>query len=139
MNPSHLFLLGAAAFLGGCASVSLPPEIAAVPLVPVSSKTVAIYQPKLLRTETGLVLDGWVYPQFGVTTTAKSHLDVIFFDSAGGELKKQSVSFLPGDLRRTASHRMQPRGHYQLPVSELPAGTVRVEVHAHDEPHLNQS
>jgi|JI10StandDraft_1071094.scaffolds.fasta_scaffold22734_3 hypothetical protein len=139
MNPSRLLPLAAAAFLGGCASVSLPPETAAVPLVPVSSKSVAIYQPKLLRTATGFVLDGWVYPQFGVTTTAKSHLDVIFFDSAGRELKNQSVSFLPGDLRRTASHRMQPRGYYQLPFSALPAGTARVEIHAHDEPHAHQS
>jgi hypothetical protein len=139
MNPSRLLSLAAAAFLGGCAAVSLPPEIAGVPLVPVPSKSVAIYQPKLLRTETGLVVDGWVYPQFGITTTAKSHLEVIFFDSAGRELKNQSVSFTPGDLRHRASHRMQPRGHYQLPVSKLPAGTVRVEVRAHDEPRPSQS
>jgi len=129
-----LLILGAIGLVAGCASVPLPPEAAVVRLIPEPSKSVAVYQPKLIVKDGRLILDGWVYRQFGAQTTAKSHIDVAFLDAAGRVLRCDTVQFAPRDLRG-GSHRMQPRGHYVLPIAVLPAGTVSIQVKAHDDPH----
>lgn len=128
-----LLALSLATF-SGCASVPLPPEAVAVVLVPVPSKSVAIYQPKLVVKDGRLLLDGWVYRQFGAWTTTQSHLDIVFFDVAGRELRSEMTYYTPRDLRG-GGHRMQPRGHYTLPISAMPVGTAKIEVRAHDGAH----
>lgn len=123
-------MLGVAG-LAGCASVSLPPAAAVVALEPIPSQSVAVYQPKLVEKDGRLMLDGWVYRQFGATTTARSHLDVAFLDASRRELRGELTGFAPSDLRR-GSHKMAHRGHYILPISVLPAGTAIIQVRAHD-------
>ena len=125
------FVLGAAG-LAGCASVPLPPEAAAVTLDRIPSKAVAVYQPKLVVKDGRLILDGWVYRQFGVQTTAQTHIDVAFLDAAGRELRSEVTYFAPRDIRRGGGHRMAPRGHYTLPIPAMPAGTATIQVRAHD-------
>jgi hypothetical protein len=65
MNAQCLGLLLGAAGLTGCASVPLPREAASVGLERIPSKAVAVYQPKLVVKDGQLLLDGWVYRQFG--------------------------------------------------------------------------
>ena len=120
--------------LAGCTSVSLPPEASTVALVPVPSKSVAVYQPRFIMVEGRLNLDGWVYRQFDAPTTATSHIDIVFLDAAGRELRGESTDFAPRDLRG-GGHRMRQRGHYSLPIPVMPAGTSKIEVRAHDGAH----
>lgn len=128
MNSLRICLVLGAAGLAGCTSVPLPPEAAAVTLDRIPSKSVAVYQPKLVVKEGRLLLDGWVYRQFGA---ARSHIDVAFLDASGRELRSELTRFTPPDLRR-GSHKMAHRGHYTLPISVLPAGTATIQVRAHD-------
>lgn len=125
-----LFVVGAAG-LAGCASVSLPPGAPVVTLEPVPSQSVALYQPKLIEKDGRLMLDGWVYRQFGSATTALSHIDVAFLDASRRELRSELTRFAPPDLR-FGSHKMAHRGHYTLPISAMPAGTATIQVRAHD-------
>lgn len=132
MNSARLSVLLCAVGLAGCGSVPLPPEAAAVTLGRVPSKSVAVYQPKLVVKDGRLILDGWVYRRFGVQTTAQTHIDVAFLDAAGGELHSEVTYFTPRDIRRGGGHRMAPRGHYTLPIPAIPVGTATIQVRAHD-------
>lgn len=121
--------------LGGCASVPLSPEAAAVRLVSVPSAAVAFYPPKLLVIDGRLTLDGHVFRKYSARTTAKSHLDIALLDASGQILMSETVSFVPRELRAKTSRTMAQPGHYTLPIPELPAGTAKIEVRAHDGPH----
>jgi len=131
MKSLRLCLVFGVAGLSGCASMSLPPEAATVALEPVPSKSVAIYRPKLVAKEGRLMLDGWVYRQFGATTTAATHLDVAFLDASGRELRSELTRFEPSSLR-PGGHKMAHRGHYTVPIPAMPAGTATIQVRAHD-------
>lgn len=131
MNSLRLCFAVGVAGLAGCASVPLLPEAAAVNLDRIPSKSVAVYQPKLVVKEGRLMLDGWVYRQFGAQTTARTHIDVAFLDASGRELRSELTRFAPRDLRM-GGHKMAHRGHYTLPIPVLPAGTDTIQVRAHD-------
>lgn len=136
MNPLLLgFSLGVVG-LTGCASVPLAPEAASVALERMPSKSVAVYQPKLVLKNGKLLLDGWVYRQFGARTTTQTHIDVSFLDATGRDLRSELTYFNPRDLRR-GTHKMAHRGHYTLSIPSMPAGTATIKVRAHDEPHAN--
>ena len=131
MNSSHLCVALGVAGLAGCATAPLPPEAAAVTLDRIPSKAVAVYQPKLVVKDRRLLLDGWVYRQFGAQTTAQTHIDVAFLDAGGRELRSELTHFQPRDLRM-GGHKMAHRGHYTLPIPAMPAGTATIQVRAHD-------
>jgi len=132
MNALHLWVALGVAACAGCATVPLLPEAAAVTLDRVSSAAVAVYQPKLVVKDGGLLLDGWVYRQFGAETTAQTHLDVAFLDAGGRELHRELTYFRPRDLRM-GTHQMSHRGHYTLPIPAMPADTAKILVRAHDD------
>lgn len=132
MNSLRLCFAFGVAGLAGCASVPLPPEAAAVTLDRIPSKSVAVYQPKLVVKDGRLLLDGWVYRQFGSQTTARSHIDIAFLDDSGRELRSEGTYFAPRDLRM-GGHKMAHRGHYTLPIPAMPAGTATIQVRAHDD------
>lgn len=131
MKSLRLCFAFGTAGLGGCASVSLPPEAAAVALEPISSQSVAVYQPKLVEKQGWLMLDGAVYRQFGASTTARTHIDVTFLDASRRELRSELTRFTPAELRR-GSHKMAHRGRYTLPIPAMPDGTAIIQVRAHD-------
>lgn len=131
MRTLRLYCVFVAAGLSGCSSMSLPHAAAGVSLEPRPSQSVAVYRPKLVQKDGGLMLDGWVYRQFGASTTADTHIDVMFLDATGRELRSEVTRFAPSDLRR-GSHKMAHRGHYTLPIPAMPAGTATIQVRAHD-------
>lgn len=135
MNALRPLMMFGAIGLAGCASVPLPPEAAALVLIPVPSQSVAIYQPKLVTKDGRLMLDGWVYRKYGAWTTAQSHLDIVFLDASGRERHSELTYFVPRDLPAGGGHRMRPRGHYTLLIPAMPPGTTRIEVRAHDGQH----
>lgn len=134
MNPVRTFLLAAVVVFGGCASVPLPPEAAAIVVTHESSRSVALYRPKLAVSGGRLLFSGSVYRQFGARTTAKSHVDVTFLDAAGRALRAETVAFYPREIQPRTS-RTSPRGSYTMPVGSLPLGTVTIAAKAHDSPH----
>jgi hypothetical protein len=131
MKSLRLVFAFGVAGLASCASVQLPPEAATIALDPIPSNSVALYQPKLVLKDGGLVLDGWVYRQFGASTTAGSHIDVTFLDATGRELRTELTHFTPSSLRR-GGHKMAHRGHYTVPIPSLPAGTATIQIRGHD-------
>ena len=133
MKTKVMLLLAGVAALTGCATASTPRVAPGIALQPRSSRAVALYQPRVAEDNGTLMLDGWVYRQFGATTTKQTHIDVTFFDENGYELRRVVARFTPNDLRR-GSHKMAHRGHYTLPISDLPAGTAAIQVRAHDAP-----
>jgi hypothetical protein len=131
----RLILIASSIGLAGCTSVPPPPEAARVALVGQSSNSVAIALPKLTLYKGQLTLEGYVTRQFGAFSTARSHLDVVFFDATGQELRTETTNFWPSSLAGSSSRFGRPRGRYRLPISDLPSTVVRIEVRAHDKPH----
>jgi hypothetical protein len=121
--------------LAGCTSVPPPPEAARVVLVGRSSNSVAVALPKLILYKGQLTLDGYVTRQLGAFSTGRSHLDIVFFDATGHELRTDPVNFWPRDLAGLSSRFGRPRGRYRLTISDLPPAVVKIEVRAHDQPH----
>jgi hypothetical protein len=131
MNSLRLCFAVGVAGLAGCSSVPLPRAAATVNLGRLPSESVAVYQPRLVVKDGQLMLDGWVYRQFGAQTTARTHIDVAFLDASGRELRSELTRFAPRALRM-GNHKMAHRGHYTLPIPALPAGTDTIQVRAHD-------
>lgn len=130
-----LYLLGTAVLvaLSGCATQPLPKAAATISLAANSTASVGVYPPRFENKDGHLVLEGFVYKQYGARTTRNSHLDIMFLDSAGNVLRLDTAQFTPQDLIRRP--RMpQYTGRYSDPVGEIPAGTVRIEVRGHDGP-----
>lgn len=127
------FFLVAVLGLAGCASVPLPPDAVAVSLVPIPSSSVKIHRPRF-RVEEGLLkLEAYALRQFDATTTADTHVDIVFLDASGRQLAVETTHFNPRSLWR--SHKMpQPHGYFLVPV-HLPVGTKTIEVRAHDGRH----
>lgn len=134
MNPVRTFLFAAVVLSGGCASVPLPPEAAAIVVTQESSRSVALYPPRLVVSGDQLLFSGSVFRQFGTRTTAKSHVDVSFLDAAGRALRVETVAFYPREIQPRTS-RTSPRGRYTMPIGSLPLGTVTIAAKAHDIPH----
>jgi hypothetical protein len=134
MKIACLIMIVSAAGLCGCASTMpdpLPPAARAVVLTPVSSAKVAVRDPYLRQREGRLELAGFVTKIFGSPTTEFTHLDVTFFDAGEKPLQVSTIKFSP---QRLAHERHAPnrQATYRLPIDDLPPGTTRIEVRAHD-------
>jgi hypothetical protein len=81
-----------------------------------------------------LQLAGYVTKVFEAKTTENTHLDVAFLDASGRMLVQRTTAFTPQRLStsRRSSFRL---GHYGIALDDLPAGTARIEVRAHDGLH----
>jgi hypothetical protein len=135
MKIPRLVLIPSIIWLAGCTSVPPPLEAANVALVAVSSNSVAIARPKLVISKNQLTLDGYVTRQFGAFSTSRSHLDIVYFDASGHELRTETADFFPRDLGRSSSRFGTPKGRFKLPISDLPPEVVKIEVRAHDQRH----
>ena len=122
-------------FLVGCTSWSVPANVRTIELLRVPSAAVALNPLWWDSVDGNTVLKGSVEKQFEGPPTDGSHLHVRFVGAAGATLDEQLVAFSPQHLRRR-SRPPHPRAEFAVAVSNLPAGTVRIEVRAHDEPHL---
>ncbi len=104
-------------------------------LVGLSSNSVSIAQPKLILYKGQLTLHGYVTRQLGAFSTGRSHLDIVYFDGDGHELRTETINFWPRSLAGASSRFGRPRGRYRLPIPELTTAVARIEVRAHDKPH----
>lgn len=132
MNLLRLSIgIGLAATMVSCTSVPLPPEAAAVTLERTSSGSVTVREARLIVSDGRLFLVGSVTRQCCGWNTKRTHLDVTFFDAADRPLRRELTYFAPRDLRLTR-HGIADRGHYLLRIVDLPAGTTKIQVRAHN-------
>ena len=137
MNPIRLMIIAGVTVLGGCVASphsALPTEARNITATAVSSPSVTVRDPALRMRNGRLELTGFVVKVYAAKTTEQTHLDVSFIDGSGGTLRAETVKFSPQRLinARRAPNR---QGNYVVPLDSLPAGTVRIEVRAHDGEH----
>lgn len=124
-------LLSAA--LSGCLNLT-PPATAVqshgLALGAVSSADVQVHGPWLQMNHGRLEIAGSIAKRFGASTTAFSHLDILFCDNAGRTLQVKPIRFVPRSVGH--SRFASQRGYYSLNLDTLPQGTARIEVRAHD-------
>lgn len=137
MKPTKLLMIATtwlSAALSGCASLT-PPATAVqshgLILDAKSSDRVKVAGPRLQMNHGVLELAGSVAKQSGASSTAFSHLDILFRDAAGQVLQTKPVPFAPQSVGHSRFGRQ--RGYYSLKLENLPEGTARIEVQAHDE------
>jgi hypothetical protein len=113
------------------APLSLFASTATVPeVVGISSATIAVHQPELIRQGEKWRLNGCLAPRSGAAPGVASHLDIVCFDTAGAGL---SVATKPVASHTLHERPRKPRPHvrYDLILDAVPPGTVRIEVRAH--------
>lgn len=132
MNALYCFGFGLV-LATGCASYVVPPEMAAVRLVGMSSAAVEVYRPRFIRHEGVLALEAYTTREFKGQTTVDSHVDIVYLDGAGRKLAEERANVRPHSL--PAGGRLpRPHAHF-IQTIKPPAGTTAVEVCAHEEPH----
>ena len=121
--------------LAGCATpFRAPPGLRDIKLDRVGSPVVEVEKIWLERKEGPLVLKGYVLKRLAAEDTTQTHLDVTLYDSAGRVLRATVVHFEPRQIPRR--YRRPDYASYGVPLDPLPAGTVRIEVRAHEGTHL---
>ena len=123
----------AGAFLSGCLNFT-PPASAAeahgLTLAAKSSAHVQVNGPRLQMNQGNLELAGSIAKKPWASTTAFSHLDILFCDASGRIVQTKPIRFMP---RSVGLSRFGSRlGYYALALEPLPKGTARIEVDAHD-------
>ena len=134
MKLLNLIAVCGAAMMAGCAVVpqaTLPVELRGIALTPVSSTSVTVREPLLKSHEGQLELVGYVTKVYGSATTESTHLDVKFLGASGETLRQQIAQFSPRGLT-TGRRAPNRQATYAVAIAELPAGTARIEVRAHD-------
>lgn len=136
MNTKFNLLMLVALGTAGCASAELPlpASLAGLILIPTSSAMVVVREP-VIRMDDGLpTLFGHVGKVFGPGSTENTHLDIVYLNAKDEQLRQETVTFSP---RKLSTTRRSParQGFYRVPLSAMPAGTLRIDVRAHDGPH----
>ncbi len=129
-----LALLLAALALSACATRSHPPsDVAHIALAADDSPIVRLTKLWLERTDGRLMVAGYAVRQIAAKGTTGTHLDVILFAQDGRKLRESVEHFEPRQIPRRP--RMPDSVTFRLPLDPLPAGTVRIEVRAHEGAH----
>jgi hypothetical protein len=133
MNRLGMVAAIGSAFLTGCLNMTPPASTAeahGLTLAAKPSASVQVNGPRLQMNKGKLELAGTIAKKPGASTTAFSHLDIVFRDASGRLVQTKPVEFIP---RSVGESRMGSRlGYYSLSLETLPEGTTRIEVQAHD-------
>lgn len=134
MKTPSLLLVGAVGLvLAGCATpFRAPADVANIKLDRVDSPVVIVEKVWLERKDGPLVVTGYILKRLEATDTTQTHLDVTLYDAAGSVLRRTMAHFEPRQITRRFSR--PGFGTYRVPLDPLPAGTVRLEVKAHEGP-----
>lgn len=119
--------------LTGCVNMAHPAPPSAtqgLALATQSSRRIKVATPRFQINRGSLELAGSVSKNTGSSTTAFSHLDVLFRDGTGQVLQAKPIRFTPQSVGH--SHFGSQRAFYSLSLDALPAGTAQIEVRAHD-------
>lgn len=134
MKTNMLLVILGAVSLAGCATpFRAPPDVAHIQLDRVSSPVVEVEKIWLERKSGPLVVKGYVIKELKAEDTTQTHLDVTLYGAAGEVLRTTVEHFEPRQILRR--YRRPDYASYQVVLDPLPAGTVRVEVRAHEGNH----
>jgi hypothetical protein len=132
-TPLVLLLSAAGIVLAGCTTpFRAPADVATIKLDRVDSPVVIVEKIWLERKEGPLVVTGYTLKRLEATDTTQTHLDVTLYDATGQVLRRTVEYFEPRQIIRRFSR--PGFGTYRVPLDPLPAGTVRLEVKAHEGP-----
>lgn len=113
-----------------------PPEAVHIQLTRANNSQVVIDKMWFERSAAGgLRIRGYVVRRVSADDTSTTHLDAVFFDAEGKELARTTTAFAPAQLPQR--HRLRGVGEFEIPLSLMPPGTVRIEIHAHEEQNSN--
>ena len=134
MKTPLILLLGATSVIfAGCLNLTPPASPAqsrGLTLDAKSSANVQVNPPRLQMNHGMLELSGSITKRPGASSTAFSHLDILFCRSAGNVLETKLVQYIPKSVGHS---RFSARNaYYSVNLGILPEGTARIEVHAHD-------
>lgn len=120
--------------LAGCATpFRAPADVAHIVLERGDSPVVRVEKIWLERKKGPLVVKGYVIKRLEATDTTQTHLDVTLYSASGQVLRKSVEQFEPRQIPRR--YRRPDFGSYAVPLDPLPAGTVRIEIRAHEGSH----
>jgi hypothetical protein len=123
----------AASVLSGCLNLTppaTPGQSHGVALNAVSSARVQVNGPRFQMNHGDLELAGTISKKPGASTTAFSHLDILFYDRNGAVIVTKLLSFFP---RMVGESRLSSRfGYYSLKLEPLPQGTAKISVRGDD-------
>jgi len=107
-----------------------PADVAQIQLERADSRNVIVDQIWLERKAGPLAVCGYVSKRLRGDDTDHTRLEVSMLDSNGAVLRQIEGGFSP---RRLVRHMNYPAlGTYHIELGELPAGTMRIRVRAHD-------
>ena len=136
MKITNIVALGSVlvgSLLTGCLNLTPPAssvESHGLTLGVKSSPSVQVNGPRLQMNRGILELAGSISKASGASTTAFSHVDILFRDASGNILQTKPVRFAPQSVGHSRFARRT--GYYSLTLEPLPEGTTRIEVQAHD-------
>lgn len=135
MKPPLISLLGVTGvILAGCTTpFQAPPDVAHIQLDRADSPLVSVEKIWLERKSGPLVVTGFVLKELSTEDTTGTHLDVTLFDAGGRVLRSTVEHFEPRQIPRRP--RQPDDATYRVVLDPLPAGTVRIEVRAHEGGH----
>lgn len=121
-------------FLAGCATpFRAPADVADIKLERVDSPVVIVEKIWLERKNGPLIVKGYVVKRLSADDTTETHLDVTLYDQTGRVLRSTLEHFEPRQIHRQG--RWPGLGTYRVVLDPIPAGTVRIEVRAHEGAH----
>jgi hypothetical protein len=141
MKPQYPAVIGAALAVIGlvaCATpFRAPPDVANIKLDRGDSPLVRVEKIWLERKHGPLVVTGFVIKRLETEDTTGTHLDLTLYDATGQVLRRTVEHFEPRQIPRR--YRQLDDATYRVPLDPLPAGTVRIEVRAHEGAHSADS
>jgi len=133
MNTKTMLLLVALALAGCATPFRAPPDVAHIKLERTDSPVVVVEKIWLEREKGPLVVRGYIVKRLEAEDTTQTHLDVTLYDSAGAVLRRTVENFEPRQIPRR--YRRHSDAAYRVVLDPLPAGTVLIEVRAHEGNH----
>jgi hypothetical protein len=120
----------------GCGLISsVPAELGAIKLTPVSSASVEVRFVTVERDKgsAGYIVRGYVYRVAGAATTAQTRLHIKFLDEARTLLREEVIDFHPMEIDSQKKRRQpEPYGTYALRLPAFPRRTKEIEISADD-------
>lgn len=115
-----------------CVTGSMPSDASMVRLVAVSSASIEVQSLRLRASDGRLDLEGVVtiLPE-PWSTEGRNQVDVVFLDATEQRLRVETASVAARNPPNT-SRPVRPHGTFSLAIPQLPVGTAKIEVRAHE-------
>jgi hypothetical protein len=134
MKALFILLSAFGTILAGCTSPFRTSQVP-IKLEAFDSPVVIMDQISLDRRDGVPILIGSVAQRTGIQDTTQTHLDVTLYDAAGLVLLSTMEHFEPRQI--PGRYSWPNYATYRVSLNAIPAGTVRIEVRAHEGAHAS--